>query len=53
MSDSVARQFTYLAYGLIAVWAILAVYVVTLASRERRLRRQIAIVQRMLEDKKG
>lgn len=53
MSDSAARQFVYLAYGLIAVWAIIALYVVTLAMRERRLRRQIETVQRMLEDKKG
>jgi CcmD family protein len=51
MNDAAARNFEYLAYGLIAVWAILVVYVLTLVSRERRISRQMESLQRMLEDK--
>lgn len=51
MSDSEARYLTYLAYGLIAAWTILVVYVLTLAARERSLRRQLDNVQRMVEDR--
>lgn len=38
-------------YGLAAVWAILAIYVLTLVSRESRLRKQIDGLERMLSDK--
>ena len=51
MNDAAARNFQYLAYGLIAVWAILVIYVLTLVSREKRLRRQMDSLQRMLEEK--
>jgi uncharacterized membrane protein YciS (DUF1049 family) len=50
MNDAAARNFEYLAYGLITAWAVLVVFVLTLLARERRLRRQIENVQRMLED---
>ncbi|NWF83857.1 MAG: hypothetical protein HXY18_08525 [Bryobacteraceae bacterium] len=53
MNDAAARNFEYLAYGLIAVWAILAIYVLTLVSRERKIQRQIESLQRMLEDRQG
>lgn len=46
------RNFTYLFYGFAAAWAIIALYVVSLASRERRLRSQIDNLKRMIEDKK-
>jgi len=52
MSDAVARNFEYLAYGLITAWAVLVLYVLTLVARDRRLRKQLDTVQRMLEDKK-
>ncbi len=45
------RNFTYMFYGLAAVWAILAIYVLTLVSRESRLRKQLDGLQRMLSDK--
>lgn len=51
MSDSEARNFTYLAYGLIACWTILVVYVLSLVARERRLKKQLENVQRMMEDR--
>ncbi len=51
MNDAAARNFEYLAYGLIAIWAILAAYVLTLVSREKKINRQIEGLQRMLEDR--
>ena len=51
MSDVVARNFEYLAYGLITAWLVLVLYVLTLVARDRRLRKQLDNVQRMLEDR--
>ena len=51
MNDAAARNFEYLAYGLIAVWLVLVGYVLTLVSREGRIKRQMQSLQRMLEDK--
>ena len=51
MNDAAARNFEYLASGLIAIWAILAIYVMTLVSREKKINRQIEGLQRMVEDK--
>lgn len=45
------RNFTYMFYGFAAAWAILAIYLLTLVSRERRLGRQVEDVKRMLEDR--
>jgi CcmD family protein len=45
------RNFTFLFYGFAAAWAILAVYLLFLVSRESRIRRQIEGLRRMLEDK--
>ncbi len=45
------RNFTYMFYGFAAAWAIVAIYVLTLVSRERRLGRQVEDVKRMLEDR--
>ena len=45
------RNFTYMFYGFAAAWGILAIYVLTLVSRESRLRRQLDGLQRMIEDK--
>ncbi|MCS7026358.1 MAG: hypothetical protein NZV14_16285 [Bryobacteraceae bacterium] len=45
------RNFLYMFYGFAAAWAILALYVLTLVARERRLRSQIQTLQRMLEEK--
>lgn len=51
MNDAAARNFEYLAYGLIAIWAVLAIYVMTLVSREKKINRQIEGLQRMVEDR--
>jgi hypothetical protein len=51
MNDAAARNFQYLAYGLIAVWAVLVVYVLTLVGREGRIRSQIEVLRRMMEER--
>jgi hypothetical protein len=51
MNDAVARNFQYLAYGLITAWLILLAYVLTLVARERGLRSQIKNLEHMLEDR--
>jgi len=45
------RNFTYMFYGLAAAWAVLALYVLVLVSREKRIQSQIENLKRMLEDK--
>jgi len=45
------RNFTYMFYGLLAAWLVLSGYVVSLASRERKLRREIDGLRRMIEDR--
>ncbi len=45
------RNFTYMFYGFLAAWAILAAYVVALVSRERKLKRELENLKRMLEDR--
>ena len=47
------RNFTYMFYGFAAAWGILALYVLTIVSRERRLRSQIDQLKRMLEHKES
>jgi CcmD family protein len=46
------RNFTYMFYGFAAAWAILAIYVVTLASREKHLREQLETLKRTLSQEK-
>ncbi len=47
------NNFTFLVYGLIAAWLILFGYVAALASRGRRLERELENLQRMLKDQPG
>ena len=51
MNDAAARNFEYLAYGLIAVWGVLVIYVLTLVGREGKIGRQIKNLEHMLEDR--
>jgi CcmD family protein len=46
------HQYEFLSYGLTAAWVILAAYVLLLVSRERKLKREIASLKAMLEEKK-
>ena len=45
------RNYEFLSYGLIVAWLILVVYVLMMAARERKLKREIASLRAMLEDK--
>jgi CcmD family protein len=46
-----SRNFQYMFYGFLAAWLLIVVYVVTLAVRERRLKRELDQVKAMLEDR--
>ena len=43
------REFQFTFYGLMIVWLIITVYVVSLALRERRLKQELDRVRRMIE----
>jgi hypothetical protein len=45
------RNFTFLSYGLIVAWLILVIYVLLMVGRERKLKREIASLRAMLEDR--
>jgi CcmD family protein len=42
------RNFRYMFFGFLAAWLIVVVYVVLLAMRERRLRKELDRVRKML-----
>ena len=46
------RNYEFLSYGLTAAWIILVVYVLMMLSRQKRLKREIAGLRAMLEEKK-
>ncbi len=50
-AEQYARNFNFLFYGMTAIWLVLMAFVVMLAGRERRLRRELERVRMMLEDK--
>ena len=45
------RNYQFLSYGLIVAWVVLAVYVLMMVGRERRLKREIASLKVMLEER--
>jgi hypothetical protein len=45
------HNYEFLSYGLIAAWLILVVYVLMMVSRERKLKKEIAGLRAMLEEK--
>jgi len=45
------RNFQFLSYGLIVAWMILVLYVLMMVGRERKLRREIASLKAMLEER--
>ena len=51
MDPETQRNFLYMFYGFAAVWVILTGYVLTLVARERKLRREIENLKRMVGDK--
>ena len=49
--ERLQRNFTFLNFGLWVAWLILVVYVLMLVGREGKLKREIAGLKAMLEDK--
>jgi CcmD family protein len=49
-----ARNFDYMFYGFTAAWLIIVIYVVSLALREGRLKRELERVRKMVaRDERG
>ncbi|HZT36719.1 MAG TPA: CcmD family protein [Bryobacteraceae bacterium] len=46
------RNLRYMFYGFAAAWIVLAIYVISLAARERALNRQLDGLRRMIESEK-
>jgi hypothetical protein len=49
--DQYQRNFTFLFYGLLIAWLVLLAFVGLLASRERKLRRELDRLRLLLEDR--
>jgi hypothetical protein len=45
------NNFVFLFYGLLTAWLVLLAFVVLLASRERKLQRELERLRLMLEEK--
>lgn len=45
------RNFTYMFYGFLAAWLVLCAYVVSMAAREHKIKRELERLRRMVEDK--
>ncbi|MBZ5603393.1 MAG: CcmD family protein [Acidobacteriia bacterium] len=43
------RNFDYMFYGFVAAWLIITAYVVSLAMREGRLKKELDRVRKMVE----
>jgi hypothetical protein len=46
------HDYQFLTYGLVAAWVILAAYVMMMVGREKKLKREIANLRTMLEDRR-
>jgi hypothetical protein len=47
------RNYAFLSYGLMVAWVIVVVYVLMMVAREKRLKREIASLRAMLEEKES
>ena len=47
------HDYEFLSYGLIAAWVILAVYVMMMIGRQKKLKREIEGLRAMVEEKQG
>ena len=45
------HDYTFLSYGLTAAWVITIIYVMMMLGRERKLKREIAGLKAMLEER--
>jgi hypothetical protein len=52
-AERLQHQYEFLSYGLTAAWVILAICLLMMVSRERKLKREIASLRAMLEEKSG
>lgn len=43
------REFQFVFYGMLTVWLVITVYVISLAVRERKLKAELERVRRMVE----
>jgi len=46
-----ARNLLYMFYGFVAVWVILAAYVVSLVARERNLKKELTRVRGLIDER--
>jgi hypothetical protein len=51
-AERLRHNYAFLSYGLMAAWLILVVYVMMMVARERKLKREIASLKAMLEEKR-
>jgi len=45
------RNFLFMFYGFLAAWVIVMIYIITLARRNSRLKRELGDVKRLLDVK--
>jgi len=45
------RNYQFLSYGMIVAWTIVVIYVLLMVGREKKLKREIAGLKIMLEEK--
>ncbi len=51
LHEKYLRHYTYLAYGMIAAWLVLLVFVIMLLARERKLQRELDRLRLMIDEK--
>lgn len=47
------RNLTFLFYGFLAAWLVLIIYVISIAARERTLRKELDRVKRLVEEREA
>ena len=45
------RNLAFLFYGFLAAWLIVILYVISIATRERKLRQELDRVKRLIEER--
>ena len=45
------RNFTYMFYGFLAAWLVLCAYLVSLVTRQQKIKRELERLRYMVEDK--
>jgi CcmD family protein len=48
-----ARNFAFMFYGFLAAWVIVRAYVISIAMRESRLRKELDRVRQMIENRQN